>query len=412
MSFRNATHRGVSARPASPYCQDTVDRARLTYRGARLYLISGGRRNLNKVLITGATGQIGSALAACFLARKVAVVAVSRNDPDGERTELAIRGAAAGFGLAPAALPGGQLELVNVDFSDLEHCLPAALLDGVTHAWHCCAEMSSSPARLGAAFDVNVGASTALFALLGRRSGALRRFYHLSSAYVAGTRGGAAAERLPGAGRLDDPHLVTKWAAEHALHLQHTVSAVPLTIVRPTLVVGHRASGWTGRSGAGLYMYADALRALRAAGHASLTVGLDPAVRPDLVTIDQLADEALALTLDAGAGARAPFEVFHCGGGGGPTTAELLGAMARACGVALGFGTPLGALALQFAQATAPAARYANTEWQFARGGLDRVLGRAAPAPLTPGQWRRLVEAYLGQHAEPGAPASGAGGAP
>ncbi|WP_181373234.1 NAD-dependent epimerase/dehydratase family protein [Massilia glaciei] len=355
---------------------------------------------MNKILITGATGQIGGALAACFLARNVAVVAVSRDDPAGERTETAIGAAAHGFGLAPAALQGALPEVVNVDFSDLEHCLPAALLDGVTHAWHCCAEMSSSPGKLGAAFDVNVGANVGLFTLLGRRGGALRRFYHLSSAYVACARGGAVAERLPGAGRLGEPHLITKWAAEHALHLQHLGSAVPLTIVRPTLVVGHRDSGWTGRGGAGLYMFADALRALRACGHASLNVALDPAVRPDLVTIDQLAAEALALTLGGEAGARAPFEVFHCSGGMGPTTAELLGCMARAYGVTLAYGAPLGAAELQFARATAPAAPYANTQWRFARGALDRALGRAPPDPLTLVQWRRLVAAYLHQHAE------------
>ena len=50
------------------------------------------------VLITGCTGFVGSAIAATLLGAGFRVLALSRNDADGERTRAAVREAAAGFG--------------------------------------------------------------------------------------------------------------------------------------------------------------------------------------------------------------------------------------------------------------------------------------------------------------------------
>ena len=48
----------------------------------------------NKVLLTGATGFVGSALAAGFLAKSIPVLVLSRNDPGGVRTATPILEAA------------------------------------------------------------------------------------------------------------------------------------------------------------------------------------------------------------------------------------------------------------------------------------------------------------------------------
>ncbi|UUZ54277.1 NAD-dependent epimerase/dehydratase family protein [Massilia sp. H-1] len=95
-----------------------------------------------KVLITGATGFVGSALAANFLARSIPVVALSRKDPDGARTVAAVRAAAGGFGLDIGHAIPAHLQVIDVTWPELEKSLPAAVLAGVTHAWHCAAEMS------------------------------------------------------------------------------------------------------------------------------------------------------------------------------------------------------------------------------------------------------------------------------
>ncbi|MFP5393600.1 MAG: NAD-dependent epimerase/dehydratase family protein [Gammaproteobacteria bacterium] len=359
---------------------------------------------MNKVLLTGATGCVGSALAASFLAQSIPLVVLSRNDPDGERTENAILAAATGFGLDIAQEMIQHLQVVNVDFSDLEHCVPSELVADVTVAWHCAAEMSYSPHKLASSFEANVGNSTRLYRLLAKAAPDLQRFYYVSTAYVAGMHGGTVAEVLHGAVRLINPYQVSKWGAEHALYLEHQANGVPLTLFRPSVVVGHRATGWTARNGFGFYMFADAMRACSVAGHDHLTMAVRPEVRADLVPIDQVVADVLGLTLRAPAAQPAPFEVFHCSGGLNLTTRALLTQIAAASGLRLSFGTPLTTVEQKFARATEINLPFANTEWTFRRERLDRALGRqAAPAPLT----AEVVERQLAWYFEAdGAPAA------
>ena len=352
---------------------------------------------MNKVLLTGATGYVGSALAAAFLARGTSLVVLSRDDPDGERTESAILAAAEGFGLDIAHQLGQHLQVVNADFSDLEHCVPPALVADVQAAWHCAAQMSYSPNKLASSFEVNVGYSTRLYRLLAQAAPQLQRFYYVSTAYVAGMQGGHVPEALHGAVRLINPYQVSKWSAEHALHLEHRANGVPLTLFRPSIVIGHRESGWTARNGFGFYMFADALRAFSAAGYDHLTVDLKGDVRPDLVPVDQLVADAVGLTVREGQAQRAPFEVFHCGTGLSLTTHELIQQMGEASGVRLSFGRPLPTMEQKFARATEVNMPFANTQWQFSRELLDRALCRPAPPlPMTRADHARQVGWYFG----------------
>lgn len=351
---------------------------------------------MNKVLLTGATGFIGSALAANFLARSMPVVVLSRNDPDGVRTESAIRNAANGFGLDIAQAVVHQLQVIEVDFSDLTHLVPTGVLADVKCAWHCAAQMSYLPNKLASSFEVNVGHSTRLFKLLCAATPELRRFYYMSTAFVGGMQGGLVEERLQTRSELINPYQMTKWGAELALHLLHLETAVPLTIFRPSIVIGHRDSGWTTRNGFGFYMFVDALRAFGAAGHVHLTVDLKADIRPDLISIDQLVEDAIALTL-RGEG-RDACEVFHCSGGMGVSAHELMVRFAAATGVQLSFGCPVTTIEKKFGRAIELNMPFANTEWEFVRTSLDRVLGRAMPPDvLTRSDFSPMIAWYLEQ---------------
>jgi nucleoside-diphosphate-sugar epimerase len=354
------------------------------------------RSKVNKVLLTGATGFVGSALAASFLARSMPVVVLSRNDPDGERTESAILDAAKGFGLDISEAIDQHLDVINVDFSDLEHCISADVLADVKFAWHCAAEMSYSPHKLASSFEVNVGNSTRLLKLLSAASPRLQRFYYMSTAFVAGMQGGEVAERLHAETQLINPYQITKWGTEHALQLLHRETGMPLTIFRPSIVIGHRESGWACRNGFGLYMFLEAFRAFGAAGHEQLTADFKAGVRPDLVSIDQLAQDALKLTLREQD--RNTFEVLHCSGGLGITLQDLMLRFAAATGVRLSFGPPVTSAEQKFSRATGLNMPFANTEWQFGRQVLDRALGQAAsPEMLTHHDLSRMIAWYLGQ---------------
>lgn len=350
---------------------------------------------MNKVLLTGATGFVGSALAAGFLAREIAVVALSRNDPGGARTRRAVMEAAGGFGLNIAAIIERRLQVVEVDFADLGGSVPAGALEGVTHAWHCAAEMSYASAKLASSFEANVGHSTRLFKLLGTAVPGFRRFHYVSTAYVAGMRGGRVEERLHAQPRLINPYQVTKWAAEQALHLMHLESGVPLTVFRPSVVVGHRDSGWTLRNGFGLYMFIDALRNYAEAGNEHIMVDMKAGIRPDLVSIDQVVGDAVALTLRGGE--RDAFEVFHCAGGLGISTHAIMQCFAEAVGIGIDFGRAATPEELKFRRATELNMPFANTEWQFVRAGMDRVLGRGGPPEvLGVGDLARVTRWHLG----------------
>jgi nucleoside-diphosphate-sugar epimerase len=351
---------------------------------------------VNKILLTGATGFIGSALAANFLARSMPVVVLSRNDPDGVRTEGAILNAAGGFGLHIAQAMFHHLQVIEVDCSDLNHLVPTGVLADVKYAWHCAAEMSYLPKNLASSFEVNVGNSTRLFKLLCAATPELRRFYYMSTAFVGGMQGGLVEERLQTRSELINPYQMTKWGAEQALHLLHLETEVPLTIFRPSIVIGHRDSGWTTRNGFGFYMFVDALRAFGAAGHDHLTVDLKANIRPDLISIDQLVEDAVALTL--GGERRNACEVFHCSGGLGVSSHELMVRFASAAGVRLSFGRPVTSLEQKFGRAIELNMPFANTEWQFVRNSLDRVLGRAMPPDvLTRSDFSHMIAWYLEQ---------------
>src|SRR5690349_12666987 len=110
---------------------------------------------MNKLLVTGATGFVGSALAARFLARSMDVVALSRRDPDGTRSRAVITEAARGCGLDVGAAIERRLQVIDVDFSDLARPEHLQQIKHVTHAWHCAAEMSYAPSKLASSFEAN-----------------------------------------------------------------------------------------------------------------------------------------------------------------------------------------------------------------------------------------------------------------
>src|SRR5687767_6736930 len=100
---------------------------------------------MHEVLITGATGFVGGALAATLLARGARVTALSRNDPDGMRTVNAVVDAAQGCGLDISGTLSNRLNVINTDLAKGGEELGSAELRGVTEVWHLAAEMSYSP---------------------------------------------------------------------------------------------------------------------------------------------------------------------------------------------------------------------------------------------------------------------------
>lgn len=367
------------------------------------------------ILITGATGFVGGALAANLLAAGFHVLALSRNDPDGNRTRESVRDAAAGFGLAFDGALNRRLSVLEVDGETLHAVLTPAILADVQAAWHAAAEMSYAGQKVLASHYTNVVVTARLYRLLAERAPACQRFFYVSTAYTSGMDGGLVREELHAGHGFNNVYQLTKSAAEHALsHLQGR-HRLPVTIFRPTIVVGHSHTGWARRNAFGFHMFIEALASMGRAGVSRVHLNLNAAARPDLMPVDRLVGDGVALTARAAQGAA--LDIFHCAGGLGLRLDEVLRAIGKPSGVDVQFGALQTTADKRVDRAIEPNRRFASTEWEFCSQRLRQALGDSVRPAATVLELDRMVRWYLSDEspstrrrrrsaAEPAMPAS------
>jgi thioester reductase-like protein len=134
------------------------------------------------------------------------------------------------------------------------------------------------------------------FAELARERGGLRRYAHVSTAYVAGNHSGRFCERDLDVGQgFHNSYEQSKFEAER---LVRTHTELPFTILRPSIVVGDRRSGWTSAFNVLYWPLRAFARGLFEA------VPAIPSAPVDVVSIDYVADAILELCeAPGGAGA-------------------------------------------------------------------------------------------------------------
>ncbi|HUB73037.1 MAG TPA: SDR family oxidoreductase [Solirubrobacteraceae bacterium] len=119
--------------------------------------------------------------------------------------------------------------------------------------------------------------------------GSLRRLSYVSTAYVAGEHAGCFSEDQLDVGQsFRNTYECSKFEAECMIARSHR--ELPLTVVRPSIVVGERASGWTASFNV-LYW---PLRAFARGAYAALPARGDSPV--DVVPVDYVADATFALS--------------------------------------------------------------------------------------------------------------------
>jgi long-chain acyl-CoA synthetase len=125
-----------------------------------------------------------------------------------------------------------------------------------------------------------------------RQRGVLERYAHISTAYVAGTHAGRFSEHDLDLGQgFHNSYEQSKFEAEQLVRSWHEI---PFTIMRPSIVVGDRNSGWTAAFNV-LYW---PLRAL--ARGIFPAVPATPSSPVDVVSIDYVADAIYELCQGAG----------------------------------------------------------------------------------------------------------------
>jgi thioester reductase-like protein len=214
----------------------------------------------------------------------------------------------------------GDLAAEDLALTRADRRLLSETTDAVIH----CAASISFDQHEEAAMNTNA-AGTARVAALAQSMPRLRRFLHVSTAYVAGRTCGTFGEDDLCAGlasrEFRNSYERSKFAAERTL--ADLGDALPTLTIRPSIIVGDRRSGWTPSFNV-IYW---PLRAFARGLIRDLPVDPDGIV--DIVSVDYVADALVHLLDDEGASLQRPLHLVA-----GPralSNAELIKLACRWC---------------------------------------------------------------------------------
>jgi long-chain acyl-CoA synthetase len=244
------------------------------------------------VLVTGATGFVGIELLARYLQltdRDIVVLVRARDDEHArarlEETLLCAFGTAQPYLHRVRALAGD----ITHEGLGLDPDVALDVAASVSEIVHGAASVSFD-LPLGASLITNVEGTRRMlaFAELCALEGGLRRFTYVSTAYVAGMhRGRFTEDDLDVGQRFRNPYEQSKFEAE--VVVRDAAQRLPITVVRPSIIVGDRDSGWTASFNV-LYW---PLRALAKGSYPVLPARASAPV--DVVSVDYVADAIVAL---------------------------------------------------------------------------------------------------------------------
>jgi thioester reductase-like protein len=240
------------------------------------------------VLLTGATGFIGMELLARHLERgERPVITLVRADSDAAaqaRIDSVLEnlfGAGAAAYRSRVRALAGELTAPRLGLSSARFAELARDTGTIVHS----AASVSFTLPLECAREINLEGTRRMLELASHIDG-LERYAHVSTAYVAGTHVGRFAESDLDVGQeFRNTYEQTKFEAEQLVR----ASGLPYTILRPSIVVGDRRSGWTSAFNV-LYW------PLRAFARGLFTaVPANPTAPVDVVPVDYVADAIYAL---------------------------------------------------------------------------------------------------------------------
>lgn len=242
-------------------------------------------------LLTGATGFVGSLVLEKLILRGANVVALVRAENDKAAAvrlaDLAVRTWGDAEAVAGVRALAGDVESESLGLAPDVYEDLAARLGAVVH----CAASIRFDLSETEAERINVAGTARLVTLAerAREIGGTPRFVHLSTAYVHGRDRGAR----PAAGRESGPDRTPEFRNTYEM-TKHRAEAVvarleDAAIVRPSIIVGESASGWTSSFNV-VYM------PLRAVVRGVLTsVPAAPGAILDVVPVDHVVDVTCGL---------------------------------------------------------------------------------------------------------------------
>jgi thioester reductase-like protein len=244
------------------------------------------------VLLTGATGFLGMDLLARLCEREdtTVVCLVRAGSTAGAQERLdAVLGRLYDEpppGAARVRALAGDIAAEGLGLDPRER---AQLVHSVTSVIHCAAAISFD-LSLDEARAVNTAGALRMLEL-GREiaaAGSLRRYVHVSTAYVAGRHQGLFRETDLDLGQgFRNTYEHSKFDGEVAIRA--AADGLPLVIARPSIIVGDSRSGWTSAFNVIYWPMRAFARGLMD------EIEIDPDGVADIVPIDYVAEGALAL---------------------------------------------------------------------------------------------------------------------
>ena len=193
------------------------------------------------ILITGATGFLGSHLAARFLENgcRVTVLArASNNASPRSRVQHVLREVGVSH-FDNLAVYEGDISLPDVG---LNECARKQIVSATDEVWHCAASLSFQEQDREEIYRMNVDGTRHVIDLVKQMPS--RRIQHVSTAYIAGDRQDVALETEIHVGqRFKNAYEESKCQAELLIADEQSKGAIVASVYRPSIVIGDSKSG-------------------------------------------------------------------------------------------------------------------------------------------------------------------------
>lgn len=217
---------------------------------------------MTRVLLTGATGFVGSAIALQLLgtdAHPVCLVRSRNQDSPQVRLEAALRTAAGAYGLALSTAQIARCRAIEGDITLPLGGVDPGELDGVTEIWHIAASLSFEDERADEISLHNEQGTKNIVELARKIDCPI--FNYVSTAYVAGSLQGLIREAaVPDSAIANNQYERSKIAAERIV----VGASFDVTCVfRPSVVIGHSGTYGTVTS-TGMYGFTRGLQSAHA----------------------------------------------------------------------------------------------------------------------------------------------------
>jgi len=192
------------------------------------------------VFITGATGFLGSHLAARLLEDGRKLIALARGSKTASpkaRVEDVLRE----VGVSRFE----NLNVVEGDISQpglgLNEAAVQHIISAVDEVWHCAASLSFEQEDRDEIFRMNVDGTRYLIDIV--KQTRTRRLQHVSTAYVAGNRSDATESEVHAGQTFRNAYEESKCRAELLIADEHGKGSILATVYRPSIVIGDSKTG-------------------------------------------------------------------------------------------------------------------------------------------------------------------------